>query len=277
MNNSLKNQIASEVRVLSARTSQNKVAKQADVSNGTISQMVNNNWALISDDMWRKIQINLNITLGWQIAETSNFNAITELLTAAQSQSLAIGISHDAGAGKSSAYRNYARTHNNVIYVEAKNYWSKKSYVSNLLQAAGIRGGGTTEEMIERLINEAKGNEKSLLIIDQFDKLKEPSMDLFMDIYNDIHPSCGFLLSGVPALEKKIKRGRNRDKIGYDELWSRIGRKFIKLDPIKLSDVTSVCNANGLFDPERIKMIFQTCEGDLRRVRREVEKYHLLN
>lgn len=276
MNTQNKQHIAQEVKALAVKTSQNKVAKQAGVSSATISQIINGNWELIAAEMWRKIQVNLRLDAQWQIAETTNLRLITQLLEAAQVRHLAFGISFEAGAGKSAAYRRYARKYNNVIYIECKNYWSKKSYVQNLVTASGLSPEGTTEELIEQFIDQVKSQASPLIIIDQFDKLKDASMDLFMDFYNELESHCGFVLSGVPALEKRIKRGVQRDKIGYRELFSRIGRKFIKLDELKLEDVRAVCNANGLFDEDEIKMIKSSCEGDLRRVRKEVERYNLL-
>lgn len=275
MEKQLKESIAQELKVLSKKSSQNKVAAKAGVSSAIISQIINHKWELIADEMWRKIKTNLNISTGWNIAPTVNLDNILSLLNAAQNRSLSIGIAYNAGAGKSVAYRTFAKMNENVIYIECKNYWSKKSYVSNLLKAAGIKAYGTTEEMIETFLNHVKTLHQPIIIIDQFDKLKDPSMDLFMDFYNELEGQCGFAVSGVPALEKRVLRGAQRDKIGYRELFSRIGRKFIKLDPIKLDDVAAICKANGVSDHESIQYIFHNSEGDLRRVKKDVERIHL--
>lgn len=277
MNENLKREIAREVKTMSAKTSQNKVAAKADVSTATVSQIINNKWTLIADEMWRKVKSNLEIATGWRIAPTRNLNSITQLIAAAQQRKLSIGIAYNAGAGKSVSYKKYARENPNVIYIECKNYWSKKSYVKNLIKACGIKPYGTTEEMIENFLDHMKSLDSPLLLIDQFDKLKDPSMDLFMDFYNELEGACGFIVSGVPALEKRVVRGAQRDKIGYRELYSRIGRKFVKLDPIKLEDVDAICKANGLADKDQIKYIFKNSEGDIRRVRKDVERFHLLN
>jgi len=277
MNVQLKREIADEVIKMSQSTSQNKVSAKAGVSSATISQIRNNNWELIADEMWRKIMSNLKISTGWKIAPTTNLKSVTQLIAAAQQRKLSIGIAYDAGAGKSVCYKLYANENPNSIYIECKNYWSKKSYVKSLLKACGIKPFGTTEEMIEHFLDHMKSLHDPILIIDQFDKLKDPSMDLFMDFYNELEGACAFIVSGVPALKKRVVKGAQRDKIGYRELYSRIGRKFIELDPIKLNDVKSICEANGLTDKEEINYIFKNSEGDIRRVRRDVERYHLLN
>lgn len=268
-----KEAISQEIAALATRTSQVKISHMAGVSNATISQIIAGNWKNISDEMWRRIQVSLRIDPNWRSAETFNLNKLTQLLSIAQNRGISIGISNDAGTGKSHAYKTYARENPNVVYVECKHIWSKKSYIKALLSAAGMSQEGTTEEMFDKFISQQRSLSIPLIIIDQIDKLKDSQMDLFMDMYNDLDGHCGFVLSGVPALEKRVLKGVQRDKIGYRELWSRIGRKFIKLDPIKLRDVANICEQNGILDAHIIETIFDNCDGDLRRVRREVEKY----
>lgn len=277
MNQEKKIQIAQELRALVGKSSQNKVANQAGVSSAIISQILNDKWESIADDMFRKIAVNLRIASNWNIAPTHNYNTLFELLAVSQMRHFATAVAGYAGAGKSTAYRSYARQYANVIYVVCKNYWSKKSYVEQLLIACGLKPQGTTEENIERFINAVKEMDSPLFIIDQADKLKDSSLDLFMDFYNDMEDHCGFFVSGVPALEKRILRGVQRDKIGYAEFYSRIGRRFIKLEAPSLKDIQAIGKANGVEDKELAKMIHASAEGDLRRVRREVEKNLLIN
>ncbi len=270
-----KQQIVNEIKALSGLTSQNKLANKAGVSSATISQMVNNNWSLIKDEMWRKVKVKLRIELDWNTANTTNLDFIYKHLVAAQSRHLSFGISYDAGAGKSEAYKLYAKNHANVIYIECKTFWKSKTYAKALVTACGLDDFGTTEDLVERFIDHISGLENPLVIIDQMDKLKDASMDFFIDFYNDLAGHCGFLLSGVPALEKRIKRGVKTDRSGYFELWSRIGRKFLKLKPLTIADVNAICAANGVNDSEFAADAFANSEGDLRRVKIDVEKYFL--
>lgn len=275
MNHEQKTQIANELSRMSLKISQKQISNQAGVSTALISQMINNNWKLISDAMWRKIQVTLRIDPNWTTAKIQNYNIVYNLLKTAKASSISIAISDKAGKGKTHAYTDFERFHENVIYVECKNYWSKKSYIRQLLISSGLDSLGTTEELINRFIKHLKALNNPLLIIDQFDKLKDPQLDLFMDFYNDLNGHCGFVISGVEALEKRIDKGVNRNKIGYAELYSRIGRKFIKLDPISHKDVQLICKANGVLEADEIDFIYHNCEDDLRRVRRDIDKYKL--
>jgi DNA transposition AAA+ family ATPase len=139
-----------------------------------------------------------------------------------------------------------------------------------------VSDSGTVEQLIERFIATMKSMNKALVIIDQVDKLKDSQLDLFMDFYNELDGHCGFVLSGVPALKRRIERGCQLDKIGYKELRSRIGRKYIQLANVSENDVTAVCKANGVNDEQVINEIYNTCEGDLRRVRRSIDQYFLM-
>jgi len=271
-----KQAITARIKALIENSSQVKVANKADVSNATISQIVNNKWDLIRDEMWRKIKINLRIDLEWQTADITNTRSVHQLLKASQTRSMSIAVSYFEGTGKSHAYRLYEATHENVIYIECKNSWTKKSFVKHLLTACGLEAHGTIEVLIDRFVNHIKSLHKPLVIFDQIDKVKDPQLDLFMDFYNDLDGACGFVLSGVPAFEKRIDRGCQLDKIGYREIRSRVGRKFIKLDPIKPKDVKAICVANGVDDEQAINEIYNDCDGDLRRVKRGIEQYFLM-
>lgn len=271
MNTTSKTTISKELNRMSRRKSQKRLAYQCAVSTATISQMINGNWDNISDEMWSRVKVTLGIDPTWTTVETANFGLIQSFLNHAQEQSISIAISDNAGLGKTEAFKAYDRQGTNVVYIQCKNSWSKKSYLRNLLAAAGLEGLGTTEQLIDRFINHLKGMTHPLVIIDQFDKLKDPQIDLFMDFYNDLNGHCGFVVSGVKALEKRVMNGVNRDKVGFAEIYSRIGRKFIKLDPISFNDVKAIATANGVNDEADIEYIYHNCDNDLRRVKRDVE------
>ncbi|MEI7488344.1 MAG: ATP-binding protein [Chryseobacterium sp.] len=256
--------------------SQVGLSNKLGISNAYVSNMIGGKWDNISDAMWRKVQAILRIDFDWNIAPTFNYIEITKLLEKSKKEKLTVGISYNAGAGKSQAYIDFDRLNHNVIYVECKNYWKTKSYAKNLLNVAGLESDGTLEEMVDTFINHVMGLENPVIIIDQMDKLKDGAFDLFMDMYNDLFRCCSFFVSGVPALKKRILRGAKNDKIGYREVYSRLHRIFISLEELDLEDVRAICQANGITDEEQISLIFNQCEGDLRVVRKEVRKYFIL-
>lgn len=277
MNNAYKEAIVKEVAWQSKKTSQKTVAGKAQVSSAMISQLIAHNWEHISDNMFRKVQSNLRIDLNWNIAVTDNLKEVYHYCESAQKQGMAICISDNAGKGKSNGYKYYDRTYANVIHIECKRSWSKKRFVKELLIALGVNAFGTTEEMLDTFNEKIKSMYQPLLILDQADKLKDPQLDLFMEFYNDHEGHLGIILSGVKALEIRIDKGRQRNKIGFDEIYSRFGSKYISIDPVGAKDVAKICQANGVDDVNQIQTIYDTCGGDLRRVRREIQKTHIVN
>lgn len=276
MDTNQKTQIASELATMASKLSQNKIAIKAGISAATINHMINGKWELIKEEMWRKVQVALKIDLDWIHADTTNYVGLTQLLTSIQKGAMSVAISMKEGRSKSHTYKRFERTHENVIYVECKNYWTKKTYVQSLLRSAGLSAEGTVGELIEYFIEHVRSLHQPIIIIDQADKLKDPQLDLFMDFYNDLD-NCAFVLSGVPALQKRILRGVQRDKIGYRELYSRVGGKFISLPDASIKDVIAVCESNGVLNQDSIAEIFNESAGDMRRVRRGIERFHLLN
>lgn len=275
MDTQQKQLISTEVKDLAQKLSQKKVAIKAGVSSATINHIIAGKWDLIKSDIWYRVQSALRIDLNWIHADTTNYTNFIQLLSGAQARSLSIAIAMNEGRSKSHSYKRYERLNDNVVYVECKNYWTKKTFVQALLRAAGMNSEGTVGELIDNFITQIRSLHKPVIIIDQADKLKDPQLDLFMDFYNDLEGHCAFVLSGVPALSKRILRGVQRDKIGYREMYSRLGRTFIKLPDVTVQDVGNICLANGVTDGDTVIEIFNTCEGDLRRVRRLIEREKL--
>ncbi len=267
--------IANEIKVLKQHQSQKKLATRAGVSPATITQIVKGNWELIKDELWLKVKAKLNIDWAWQLAPTDNLTIFYNLVKTAQEQSESICISDKSGVGKTTAFKHYQNTNAKVILIECKNYWSKKSFARHQLLACGLDDSGTTEEMIEAFENHLYKLKGAVVIYDQFDKLKEPQKDLFMDYYNELDSHCGFVLSGVKALKIQETKGCRRDKMGYRERFSRYGSKFIQGNPISKKDVTKICESNGVTNKEVISDIYEDCYGDLRRVKRLIKAYFI--
>ena len=114
-----------------------------------------------------------------------------------------------------------------------------------------------------------------LLIFDEADKLSERVFHYFIDLYNRLEERCGIVFFSTAYIKRRIKMGLRYDKKGYNEIDSRIGRKFFELEPTSPSDVYAVCAANGLNDKATISAIIrevESCDFDLRRVKKAIHK-----
>lgn len=270
-----KHAIVNELRAYCNRfSSQNKAANSLkNVSPGTISQMLNGKWDNISEAMWRGVlsQIGGKKLNTWSVVETRGFKEFTQLLDDARLYSNVIAVIGSAGSGKSETSKRYAADNKNTYRLVCSEFWNRKTFLGELLAAMGRdHGGMTVYEMMATVVRELKKQDDPLLILDEADKLIDQVLYFFITLYNELEDHLGIVLCATEHLRKRIDRGINLNKKGYNEIYSRFGRKFIELTGINHADVFQVCMANGIEDRETIMKIWDDCEGDLRRVNRKV-------
>src|SRR5699024_722609 len=92
----------------------------------------------------------------------------------------------------------------------------------------------------------------------------------FISLYNQLEGHCGIILCATNFLEKRIKKGLRTKRKGYEEIYSRMGRKFVELQVVNTEDIAAVCVVNGISDAKTINRIADDCECDLRRVKRAI-------
>lgn len=275
MTHNEKQAIADSLRsYVGTKGSQNQAARTLrQVSGATISQVLNGNWDLISDEMWRTIASQIGHDAnGWQVIPTEGYNRMYHLLRDAQQNALVLAVTGDAGCGKSQAVKQYAAENQNVIVLSCSEYWNRKLFLNELLRALGRTDyiGNTVGEMVAEAMLRLKRLENVVLVLDEADKLNDQVLHFFITIYNQLEDQCGILMCATPYLEKRIKRGVQNNRKGYREIYSRIGRKFIPMPVVNDSTIADVCEANGITDSRTIARIIDDSDCDLRRVKRLV-------
>ena len=251
--------------------SQNQVAAgMPGVSAGTLSQMRNHNWDLISDEMWRKVAKYVGVAAsGWNYAPTRNSLELELFFNDSQKDSLVIAITGKSEAGKSETAKKYESENKNVFLLSCNEYWDKRWFLRELLSKMGKdHAGMTLPEMMHKAVLMLKSLEKPIIILDEADKLADNVLLFFITLYNALEDHCGIVLMATNFLEKRIRRGVAMEKKGYREIYSRVGLRFIELENTSYSDVEKICKANGVEDPATIRAISKDCDGDVRRVRR---------
>lgn len=252
--------------------SQNKAARSLnEVSSATISQILSGSWDLISDDMWRSVAAQIGYDRRrWTVVETRGYNKMCRILSDAQGNALVLAVCGDAGSGKTEAVRNYAAGNRNVYHLCCSEYWNRKQFMVEMLQALGMESSGTVSEMMYDIVLSLKRKESPLVILDEADKLSDQVLYFFISLYNKLEDRCGIVLASTDFLAKRIKKGVRTNRKGYKEIFSRIGRKFIGLPLANGSDVAAICVANGVDNKADISRITDESECDLRRVKRLV-------
>ena len=275
MTNNEKQSIAARLRAyVATKGSQNQAARTLQqVSGATISQVLNGNWDLISDEMWRTIASQIGYDAnGWQVIRTAGYNRMYDILRDAQQNALVFAVTGDAGCGKSQAIKQYAAENQNVVVLSCSEYWNRKLFLNELLRALGRTDyiGNTVGEMVSEAMLRLKRLDNVVLVLDEADKLNYQVLHFFITIYNQLEDQCGILLCATQYLEKRIKRGVQNNRKGYREIYSRIGRKFIPMPVVNDSTIADVCEANGISDRKTIAHIIEDSDCDLRRVKRLV-------
>lgn len=250
-----------------------------DVSEAVLIQIKNNEWGKIADKMWRNVGKQLGIGKRKMIlVETLDFHTMILMFTTAKEEGATFSVVGQAGSGKTAVSKLYTDMNrlNNVFRLECCEYWNKKAFLQKLLQAMGKTYAGMNAiEMIESVVREMRKLHQPLLILDEIDKLTDPVLKFFITLYNELNGECGFIWLSTDNIEKRMRKGISTNKNGYQELWSRIGSRFIPLHGATPKEVQAICKANGITDPEEVNKIINESNGDLRRVERNFLKKKL--
>lgn len=274
ISNEQKNLIAERLREYAQRySSQNKAALSLKgTSAGTVSSILNGKWDLISDEMWLKLQAQLALGSGWCLCRTAAYDQLSYYFDDAKNYSNVIWVTGPAGIGKSTAAGEFSRTHKNVFLLTCSEDMHKSDFIHELAQKIGVRTSGlTVRETLKAIIKEIVTLDSPLLIFDEGDKLTDSVLYYYISLYNALEDKCGMVFLSTNYIRERIHKGVSRGKKGYDELDSRICRKFVALDLVSNSEVISICKANGLDDKAAICRVLkdsEDCGNDLRRVKK---------
>lgn len=252
--------------------SQDKAAKSLKgVSSATISLILSGRGDEVRERMWQNIESQLDCRREWQRGETVQLMQMSSLLEDAQKESLVMSIVAPAGSGKTYSSKAYESDNKEVYRIACSEFWSKNDFIDELLRSLGENGlGYTKKERMSKAIDAIRRKTMPLLIFDEFDKLNDNVWFFFITLYNELEDRCGIVLLSTDSIEVRIKRGLRLNKRGYNEFWSRIGRKCVKLSGVSYEDIEAVCNANGIESSSLIEDIARDCEGDMRRVVRRI-------
>jgi hypothetical protein len=260
-------------------SSQNKAAASLNgVSAGTLSMILNSKFDNISDEMFRNLraQISTVSTTGeWQIVETPAFKDIHFALKNAQELSDVTWIIAPAGSGKTETALRYRSENDRVYYLLCDEDMRKHDFIRELAQAIGIKvkKSARVRDILMLIISVLSDEDSPLLIFDEGDKLSDSILYYFISLYNRLKYKAGIVFLSTSYMQRRMQTGVSYDKKGYQEIESRIGRKFYMAEPVTPNDVYTIARANGINDDATLSRIIkdaETCKFDLRRVHKKV-------
>lgn len=273
-----KKEIAEQLKAfVQKQGSQNRAAATLNISSATLSTIVNDKWENISDTMWKSIrdQVSSKKT-NWELVATPTFLDIMFGLETAQEEQISLWITSPAGSGKSTAAKHYKSENRNVIYLLCDEDMRKLSFATELARASGLRmtSTGTARDRMMGVIDHISEMDNPLIIFDEGDKLTDNLLYYFITVYNLLEGKAGIVFLSTDYMQKRMDNGLRRNHKGYQEISSRIGRKFFEAKETSANDISSICRANGIGDDMMIADVIKEAESygfDLRRVERKVK------
>ena len=246
------------------------VAKKCNISEATISQLRSESYQAEGDEIYYKIADALGYDFddsSWKIAtDITDFRIIQEVLNDAKLESMFIGVSDNAGCGKTATSNTYLNWYKKkgVFKLNCKE-WAGRVFLTNLAIEIGAelpKGYASVNDLIECIADATRrmAHLKPLYIIDQANSLRSSAICSLIHIFNECEDILGLVMFGTENLEKEIKRGVKLQKKGYDELDSRFGRKYIRTFGTTLADCRKICDVNGVSDKTLQEEIFKAAE-----------------
>lgn len=273
--------------------SQNKAVNSLGLSTGTVSAILNGKFDNISDEMFLRIRslVSPINPEEWAVCETTAYRELSVLLSDAQANQNVSWVVGNAGIGKTTTAHDYASKHENVFVVSCSEDLRRGDFIREMARVIGLKLAQTSlREKLQAVTDALRVLDRPLLVFDEGDKLMDTVFYYFISIYNALEGRCGIIFLSTEYIKRRMSIGLEYDKKGYDEIYSRIGRRFIDLTPATRHEVTAVCRANGLIADSAIAEVVADARTmvstsvnpwdkkqpkeyfDMRRVRKSVHK-----
>ncbi len=245
------------------------VANKCGYSETTISQLRKGTYLAEGDDVYETIALKLGYNFDngdWKIVPIANFRTVYQTLEDSKNESMFMGISHKSGSGKTTASNVFLKHHHHhgAFKINCME-WGARPFLEKVAHEIGAtfpKGYINSNKMIEAISATIKGmaSIKPIIILDQANSLKPAALRSIIHLYNENEGILGVTVIGTDNLEYEIKRGVRLNKMGYDEIDSRLGRVYIHLTGANLTDTRSICDANGIKAKKQQKDIFDECK-----------------
>ena len=119
----------------------------------------------------------------------------------------------------------------NAFYIDYSKTKKKFTFIKALAKTIGLEGHGKFAEILEDIKYYITVLDKPLIVLDEAGDLEYHAFLEIKSIYNATENSCGWYMMGAQGLMRKIKRGKENDKIGYAEIFSRFSDEYVTLVP----------------------------------------------
>lgn len=202
--------------------SQTKVANAMGISPATLSYFMKGTYTGDIDAICYKVKDFLEteaqrdtIKQNEGLVQTKCFKTIHKFCSLVLSHQICGMLTGDAGCGKTTALKAFAKAHPSAILIEADHGYTAKALFDELCAELGLDERGSLHEKLVRVVNKLNDSGR-LVIIDEAEHLPYRALELIRRVHDKA--GVGIALCGMPRLEKNVQGDKNH----YAQLNSRI-------------------------------------------------------
>lgn len=208
---------------------QAQIARSIGMSSGTISQYMKRIYKGDVGSLEKKLSDfvkNYNFkdekaSKSVEVVETKDLKMTKHIIDDAVIGNELSVIYGSAGCGKTTAIKEYIKTHPEAILIEAIPGMQLNSVLKAICEKASVTVAKSSEEMIKAISKEfGRSRRETILIIDEAENLTTKTLEAIRRIWD--FSSVPTVLVGTPALINNLK-GRNGELL---QLYSRVSGKY---------------------------------------------------
>ena len=271
--------------------SDTKHAKKLGISPSQYSRVMRGETErILSDANWmsiaRRLGVELVSEMKWNVAETPVYRYITAQLEKCQEESLSALLCDCSDIGKTFTARTYCRLHTNAVYVDCSQAKTKTALIRYIAKEYGVGHTGRYADVYEDLVFYLKTLPTPLIILDEAGDLQYEAFLEIKALWNATEGFVGYYMMGADGLREKITRSISAMKVGYTEIFSRFGKRYLKAIPANKEErdrmmyetAVMIIRANCNADADTVYRRTMGADGmpSLRRINKEIRKLNTL-
>jgi DNA transposition AAA+ family ATPase len=187
---------------------------------------------LMSESEWKRVGMSLGIEkngIKWIPAITETSIHITTQLEECQNNSLCGIFVDKKGIGKTYAAKTYTLQHANAALVDCSINKTKSELIREIAKKFGFTHTGRLKDVRRNLIDNIFSLRDPLLILDEAGDLQYAAFVEIKSLINETEGYLGVYIMGANGLREKIRRNIDAEKVGYEEIFDRLGDSFQSL------------------------------------------------
>lgn len=224
---------------------------------------------ILSDPEWLRLGRELGIIgrqTQWKMAKTQVFETIQNDVVFCQKNSKSLVFVDDCAIGKTYTAKYLAKTLTNCFYMDCSQAKSKVQFIRALAKTLGLDNKGKIFDVKQSIKDWLNYLPLPIVILDEFGDVEYPAFLEFKELYNATEGQAGWYLMGAEGFRAKILRGINNEKVGFREILSRLGDRFMSIVPIDRNDrlqfykklITDVLSVN-MADKTQLNELVKKC------------------